>query len=616
MNRAVSFVRSAAMAVGLVVSSVVGQAALGQAERGQPAQVGQAAQVGLIELSGTPADRPGPLAWLLGATEPTLRDYVLALEATAEDRDYDAVILRLLDPVLTTSQVEELGAAMSAFRDTGKSIHVFAEALGPAEFMLGSYADELLVQKGGPVSLPGLYMEEMFLAGTLEWAGLRADFVQVGDYKGASEPYTRRAPSPQWEQNISGLLDAMYENMRAKLREGRGLGNAELDAAMEDLWLATADDAVRHKLADAAVDLDGLMDHLGSYHGEAEYVGEIGVGESGPAIDMTNPFAALAVFAQQPPTDAVGPTIAVLHLEGPIVDGDSTASGLLGGASVGSRTLRRAMQDIADDEDILGVIVRIDSPGGSATASEVIWQGLRTLAKSKPVWASVGSMAASGGYYSAVGAEKIYANPSSILGSIGVVGGKVTMGELFERGQLGITQRARGPRAAMLSTVTGWDEADKALVRHKMAQTYDLFTARVAEGRPGIDLGRVAEGRLFLGTDAVRLGLADSIGGLDIAIEDMAARLDLDHYDVIEFPRPQSLEEIIEETFGSFVAAPSLSAAARPAARAAITDAIAQTLGQAMGPARFRAVRDQLEALILMRDQPVLLVSPTAIIVR
>lgn len=561
----------------------------------------QQATVGLVEIGGDLSEQPAPYA-VFGGGSPTLRDYTDTFAEIAEQGTLDGLVLRLKDAALGTTQVEELGAAIDHLQRSGVRVHVFAEQFGPGELLLGAYADSAVLQKGGSVSLPGIYLEEMFLGDTLSWAGLRADFVQVGKYKGADEMLTRAEPSDPWDENISGLLDGMYREMRGVLTRGRGLTERELDRAMEEAWLASGQTAIEAGLIDAEADLLDVVDYVAAEMGEeaVEYTGEISVG-GGDGLDTSNPFAVFAQLFEPPTRTTSGPTIAVLHVNGAIVDGDSQPAGPLGGgASVGSRTLRRAMQDIAADENIRGVVVRIDSPGGSATASEVIWQGLRRLAEDRPVWASVGGMAASGGYYVAVGTQKIYVNPSSIVGSIGVVGGKISMGELFDRVELNVVERTRGPRAGLFSTVSGWDEAQKAYVRGKMAETYEQFTDRVTTGRPAIDLSRTAEGRLFVGADAIDLAMADEVGGLAQAIDAMAIELGLSSYDVLDFPAPKSLDEVLEDTFGGFVAAPEIGALLR----------------EALGAERFGAVVDQLNAVSLLREQPVLLTMPRAILIR
>ncbi len=571
---------------------------------GARAHDGGPAGVVVLEVEGAPVEAAGPLAWL-GMGETTLRDYVGMLHEAAWRDDVDAVFVRLKDSALGFTHVQELGDAMLAVREAGKRVIVYAENYGPTDLLLASYADESLIQRAGSVSFPGMHMEEIFLADTLAWIGMKADLVQVGDYKGANEMFTRSGPSEAWDQNVTQLLDGLYAEMRATLKANRGLSDAELDAAMRDLWWGTAEEAVRHRLLDGEVDLDEIEDRLASSLGtEVEWADELGASVQPPS--MSDPFAVFRIFTQQPDHSAKMPSIAVVYIDGAIVDGDSSRGGFLGESSVGSRTIRNALDDILHDDLILGVVVRIDSPGGSATASEVIWQGLRRVAAEKPVWVSVGSMAASGGYYIAVGGDRIYMNPSSIVGSIGVVGGKISMGPLYDRLKVRVTTRTRGPAGDMFSSTEPWSPTQVEQVRTKMKQTYDLFARRVVAGRPGIDLSKTAEGRLFTAERAIALGMADEIGGLDSCIEALAAELGLDEYDVLEFPGPKSIAELLEEMFGSALAAPGLSLPA------GFTDAA----GELLGDQTWSQVRRGAAALVQLRREPVLLTLPKAIVVR
>lgn len=574
------------------------------------ARADEKAKVGLVELEGSPAEQPSPLAWLFGDEHPTLRGLVEGLRAAAKKDDLKAVVVRLKDAELNRTQIEEIGAAMKGLRKAGKKVHVMAEAYGPAELLLASYADEVIIQSGGPVSLPGLYMEEMFLADTLSWIGVKAELIQVGDYKGANEMMTRAAPSPAWESNISQLLDSLYGNMRGQLKAGRSLNDAQLDEAMERAWMAEADTAKAVKLVDAVVDLPDLGEHLKkTYDAEIAWDSSVIAKNDKSAMDASNPFAIFATLSKKPDHDPKRESIAVLHIDGPIVDGDSAAGGMFGGeGSTGSRTIRNALEEIRSQDLIKGVVVRIDSPGGSATASEVIWQGLKRVAEKKPVWVSVGSMAASGGYYCAVGGQKIYVNPSSVVGSIGVVGGKIAMQGLYEKVKLHVVARSRGPKAAMFRSTETWSADEAAAVRKKMQETYDLFTKRVTAGRQGIELAKTAEGRLFTGNVAVTNKMADEVGGLEDAIGGLAKHLELDEYDVMDYPGPKSFEQMIEEMFGG------MASAASPVSRGPLGE-LGAAGEQLLGPAKWKQVRQSLEALMQLRDRRVMLVMPRAIVI-
>lgn len=560
-------------------------------------------EVAMLEIAGVLAEQPSPLAWLEASDSfTTLADVVSALEDVAGEGSYHGVVIRLRDAELTGSQIQEIGHAIRGVQAAGKKVHLYAENYGNGELLLGSYTDETILQAGGAVSLSGMHMEEMFLADTLKWLGIRADMVQVGDYKGANEMYMQSTPTEAWEWNINQLLDGLYAETRGTLRSNLGLDDAQLDAAMAMGWYADAQAAIDAGLIDAEVDLPLLSEHLEAGYGEAVAWYDI-VPEGSAGLDMANPFAVLRMLTTPPDHTPKRETIAVLHVVGTIVDGDSSAGGLMGGESVGSRTIRRAMEEILEEDLVKGVVVRIDSPGGSAIASEVMWQGLQRMAAEKPVWVSVGSMAASGGYYTAVGGQKIYVNPSSIVGSIGVVGGKFSMGELYEKLHVNIVSRSRGPRADLFSSVEPWDDAERAFVRQKMTEVYDLFTSRVSAGRPGMDLSETAEGRLFTGTRAIELGMADEIGSLDVAVGDLAAELALEHFDVMSYPGPKSFDEVIEEALSGFVRGP-----------ASVELGAARAAEELLGPRVWRQVSNAGRALLGFREEPVQVVMPRVLL--
>jgi protease IV len=578
---------------------------------------GPTTELAWLELTGTPTEAAGPFAWIGMGEGDTLRSLVERVDEVAYDDTIDGLVIRVKDAALGVTQIQELGRAMNRLRESGKQIHVFAENYGTPEILLGAYADEVIIQSGGTVSIPGLHMEEMFLRDTLEWVGITPDYVQIGAYKGAEEQMMNTEPSPEWDENISGLLDSMYANMRGMIQDGYDLSSDELDQVMEEAWWASDKQGIALGIIDSAVDLPNLMDHLGEAYGtgDAEISLDLNDEVPGMQIDMANPFAMLTMLSKKPNHTARRPTIAVLHINGTIIDGDSKPGGFLGGgSSVGSRTIRNAIESILKQDMIKGVVVRIDSPGGSAIASEIIWQGLDRLKAEKPVWISVGSMAASGGYYIAVGGDRIYAEQSSIVGSIGVVGGKLAMGGLYDKVRIHIKERNRGPRAGLASGINPWTDEEREMVRARMKETYDQFTGHVAAGREGIDLSKTAEGRLFTGDRALDLKMVDAIGGLDDTMHELAAEVGLDDFEVMEFPGPKSFDELIEDMLGGFgVTAPGVMASGSAADPILAAMASLRTL---LGEQRFEMVRDAINANLLLRDEPVLLTMPRVIMFR
>lgn len=562
----------------------------------------------VIEIVGSPAEVEVGYSWL-GDGSDSLLGIINTIDTLAYDREFSGLVIRLKDSALSTTQVEEIGSAITRLREADKKVHVFAEGYGTTDLLLAAYADEAILQQGGYVSFPGLHAEEMYLADTLSWIGVKAQLVQVGDFKGANEQMTRSTPSPAWDENIDGLLDSMYTNIRSILKEGRDLTDSELDESMRVIWAANGDEAINAGVIDAEVDLPELRDYFArQYNGKVEWVSD--PYDTNGQSESFSPFSIFSGLSA-PARGSVKvdhETIAILHINGTIIDGDSTSGGLFGGGtSVGSRTIRNAIETILAEDLIEGVIVRIDSPGGSAIASEVMWQGIERLKAEKPVWISVGSMAASGGYYVLSAGDRVYVNPSSIVGSIGVVGGKYAMGELYNKAKINIVERSRGPMGDLFSSTSEWDGNQIAMMRREMTETYDLFASRVEAGRDGIDLSKTAEGRLFVGTDAIELKMADELGGIDDAINGLAAEVGLSDFDVVHFPQPPSFEEMLLEQFGQFLHSPGIAMNINP------FESVLRTM---LGEARYQSVVDTLNALMLLDQEKVLLVNPRVIHIR
>lgn len=577
-------------------------------------------KVGYIDLDGPISARHSTLGLGGIATDTTLTDLLTAIDKAAKKPGLKGLVIRLTDVDLDATTVEELGAALARFRATGRKVHLYAEGYGTPELLLGSHCDEVILQQGGEVTLPGVYMEEMFLADAFKWVGVTPDFVQVGDYKGASEMFANAKPSPQWDQNINALLDSLYGQVRGQIGKGRRLTDKQLDEAMEKAWMASGTSAKSVGLIDTELDLPALADHLKKAYGD-EVKWDLSIlpdpAEKAKEAMGSSPFALLGAFFKEVEYAPTRDTIAVLHIDGAIADGESGGGGLFGGGGVGARTIKRTIEDLIEDKHIKGVVLRIDSPGGSAIASEMMWQSIKRLRETKPVYVSIGSMAASGGYYLAVSGERVYVNPSSIVGSIGVVGGKMALGGAYEKLHINVVSRSRGPHAAVFGgSAKPWSEVERKLVRQKMTETYDLFTSRVTAGRTGIDLAKTAEGRLFVGQQAIDLKMADRLGGIETARDDLAAKLNLKAgaYDVMDYPAPQSFAEAIESMFEGFgVNAPGVNgtSTATPGPLAAEVRRIVASL---VGEANEARLSSAMSAMWQLRKEPVILVAPRVLI--
>ena len=573
-----------------------------------------AARVGWIELSGPLRDGPLPFAWVADADGgDSLAGVLSRIQFAGEDDQCLGLVVFLDQPELTMTQSTEIASAIQSVRELGKTVMVFAEVYDLRGYLIACAADTILLQHRGSVELSGIAVEEMYLAGMLEKVGVKPDLVQIGQYKGADEAMMRTEPSPAWNENFEGLLDQLYLATIEPMIAARGLDREEFEALMRDSWTLSDEQLVQRRAVDQIVPRD-LLEVTEQFFGdEFEWDTQLGAAEA--SLDFDNPFAIFSLLLEEQQVSTDRPTLAVIHAQGPINSGDSSfGDGMFTDESIGSRTLVAALEEALLDDNVQGVVLRLDSPGGSALASEVIWQSVRELREAKPVYAAVGSMAASGGYYIVCAADQIYVQPHSILGSIGVVGGKMTFGGLYNWAGVHVVRRSRGPGADLFNSVESFSEEQRKTVRQAMVMVYEQFLDRVQIGRGEkiADLDAVAQGRLFAGQSAIDRGLADQIGGLDQAISDLADQIGLadGSYDVVNLPAPMSLGEYLSGMFG--VSSPA-SVSALPGhtpSSTAIT-----TIKQLMGPAAWRSVSRSLSGMMMLRQEHTLLLPPAAIVI-
>ena len=574
-----------------------------------------AAYVGWIELSGTLREGPLPFAWVDDtADDDSLQSVLDRIEYARFSDDHTGLVIYLDQPALSLTQCTAIAQALQGLRDAGKQVIAFAEVYSLRDYLIASAADRVVLQKKGGVELTGLSVEEMYLAGMLEKIGVTADFVQIGKYKGADEQLTRTGPSEAWDENFDSLLDDLYGQVLEQIAAGRGVTRDEVEAWMADAWTLTDETLVERGIVDELADGDLLGVTTAAYGDNFAWDSQLGMRDKAATPD--NPFALFTLLFQEPTRRTVRPTIAVIHAVGPIMSGDSTVGdGLFTSDSVGSRSIVAALEHVLDDDNIAGAVVRIDSPGGSALASEIIWQALREVAAEKPVYASIGSMAASGGYYLASAADRIYVQPQSIVGSIGVVGGKLAMGDLYDWAGINIVRRNRGPSADLFNSVEPFTEKQREQVREAMEVVYEQFLDRVKAGRGERlgDVSEVAAGRLFTGATSVDNGMADQVGSVEQAVRDLAdgAGLVPGAYDVVNLPPPISLSEYLDGMFGVLGPAVASSGGLGAEAPAAVVAA-----RRVLGDAAWGQITQTLTGLMLLRDESILTLMPAAIVVR
>ncbi len=437
----------------------------------------------------------------------TLREVLDALDGGRRDPRVKGVLARFGDDSIGFAQTQELRTAIERFRASGRFAVAFAEEYGGAgagnrSYLLASAFDEVWLQPMGTLGITGLSAELPFARGALDQLGVQPEFAQREEYKSFAETFTKSGMTPANREMMQALVTDLGNQLVDGIAKSRRLAPAVVRAAIDKAPL----------LSKEALD-QKLVDRLG-YADEAR---DEALKRAGAGAEAMEPADYLSVAGS--PNDK-GPTIALIHAVGTITGGES-GKPALGGTSAGSETIVDAIEEAADDPDVRAILFRIDSGGGAVSASEAIRRALvRARQSGKPVIASMGDTAASGGYWIALAADRIVASPATITGSIGVVAGKFAIGGLSEK--LGIQwDRVQGARnAGMWSPLRPFDDSESERLNAIIDDTYANFLQRVAEARhmtPEQARG-IAKGRVWTGAQARELGLVDDLGGQEQAL--------------------------------------------------------------------------------------------------
>ena len=463
-----------------------------------------------------------------GGKPMVLRDAIAAIHRAAEDPRVAGLIARVQIPAAAAGPVEELRAAISAFSDVKPSLAWAETYPGTLSYYLASAFREVWMQPSGTVGLVGFATNALFLRDALDKAGIEAQFIARGEYKSAANLFTQDRYTDAHREADGRLIESLHTQVWQAVAQSRHLEASEVDALADKAPLLR-DDAVTGRL----VDRIGFRDE--AYARIGELVGAPGISpETGDADSEDAPprlylsrYAKATASRPSPPMPSVPgrkgkPTIAVVTLHGPIVSGRGGPQVLpFGNSSAGGDTIAAALREAAADNSVSAIVLRVDSPGGSVTGSETIWREVnRVRDGGKPVVASMGAVAASGGYYVSMSADAIVANAGTITGSIGVVTGKLVARELKDRLGVGSDSVRTNANADAWSINQPFTDEQRAHVEAEADLFYTDFVERVAAGRKltveAVDA--IARGRVWTGADALERGLVDELGGLRTAI--------------------------------------------------------------------------------------------------
>jgi protease-4 len=458
-----------------------------------------------------------PLYWPGRELPQALLDLLETLEAAGGDPRVAGVWVELAGAPRGLAQSAALRRALAQVRGRGKPVVAYGESLGAAECLVGSAATRLWVPPSASVFLVGLRLDGVFLAGLLERLGVRADVVRVGEYKTAAEPLLRREMSPQQREQLEGLLEDRFQVLVEALAEGRGLAPERVRALVDE----------GPHPAPAALEA-GLVDgcrYRDEAEAELESLGGVGGGADRPVRFVEAPVYH-ALHVRDPgwwPLFRELPRLAYVVASGTIHRGR-------GRRGVASDAFAGLLDGLRRDGRVVGVVLRVDSPGGDGVASDLLHHELERLRRAKPVVASMGEVAASGGYYLCAAGDAVLAEGPSLTGSIGVVGGKLDASALYARLGVGRDAVERGARAGLLSEARGFTPGERRALRRQLEHVYETFLDRVARGRrlPLEAVRAAAGGRIVSGSRAAGLGLVDGLGGPLEALAEVRRRAGLE----------------------------------------------------------------------------------------
>lgn len=487
---------------------------------------------GLIEHA--PSDLMGQL--MLGRSS-TLGDVVAALRAAQHDDRVEGVILMPPLRAGLWAKAQEIRTAMQEFRASGKPLVAYLEYGGGQQYYLATAADRIFMTPTSPLALVGVASYELFLRDALEKLGAYPDMLHAGDFKTAANTYTETAFTPEHREMTASLNRDFYDQLVEAIAEGRQMSVSAVRQLIDEGPFVPDDAVIR-----------GLIDGL---RYEDELAAEMDAGDEEPV--RLN-------YADYRQTDRVtfgtagGPRIAVIHASGVIALG-ARRFGMAGSEILGSGAMVRDIRAAREDDSIEAIVVRIDSPGGAAIAADIIWRELTLARESKPLVASLSDLAASGGYYIAAPADVIVAQPGTLTGSIGVLGGKLAYGGTLEKLGVNVEAVTDGAMAGLDSPFSPYSERARSRVQAQIDAVYETFLGRVAEGRSMTrdEVHAIAQGRVWTGRQAQEIGLVDELGGLEHAVlvaKRVAGIAPDGGVTLVSYPRRESLFDLFNAEFG------------------------------------------------------------------
>jgi protease-4 len=554
----------------------------------------------------------------------TLKDLITRMKKVRDDKQVKAVVL-LGGGSLGLAQTEEVRQVLDQIKAAGKEVHVHLDSLSTGEYALLSGASSISVVPTGTVWITGVNVEAPYLRGLLDLLGVQPDFFTCGAYKSAAEMFMRNGPSPEASQMQNWLLDSRYETYVGLVAKGR-----RVSPDMVRLWIDGAPYSAEKAKTLGIIDKvqyaeDFTADLKAKYGADAKWDRQYGKSDKLKELDLSSPLGLVKMWMEALGGKAKKKTgkdaVAIVYVDGPILTGEGEASPMDFFESIAYSTpIRKALDEVAGDSTVKGVVLRVDSPGGSAVASEIILNATKRVKAKKPFVVSMGRVAGSGGYYVACGADTIFADASTITASIGVVSGKFATTGLWNKAGISWHSAKRGAMADILSSDHVFTPDERAKLQGYMDEVYGVFKKHVTDirgSRLKKPIDELAGGRVFTGKQALDLGLVDKLGTLDDAIQSVAKQANLKDYEVRVVPRPKSfLESLFSDLADKESDSQELSTGARtsvamphPRLPSTLLD-LAMPMLHGIEPARLQAIKAALGRMTLLQQERVILMMP------
>ena len=470
-----------------------------------------------------------------------LVDILKAIAAAKTDDKISGISILNNTLSLGIAQTKALRDELEDFKKSGKFVLAYGNVYSQKDYYLNSVANTVYLNPIGELDFKGLSTEVMYYKDFQEKSGLKMEVIRHGKYKSAVEPFLLSEMSPENRTQISTFLTSIWNSMVVDISKSRNLTIAQINTIATELSARTPEMALKNKLIDKIAYED-------IYHDDIKKLLKIDADDDYDTVDILEYAQNIATSLKE---NSLDNKIAVIYAQGQIGSGEGDIT------TVGEGSMRRSLQEARKDNDIKAIVLRVDSPGGSALTSDLIWREIEITKKVKPVIVSMGNLAASGGYYIACNANQIFAESSTITGSIGVFGTLPNVSDVTKKYGINTELVETHENAAGYSLFKPLDENFRKITQESVENIYNTFVNRVATGRKMTfaQVDAIAQGRVWAGSDALKLGLVDKIGGLDAALAYASKLVKINEYSTVDFPKfEQNIDDLLASSGLPFTA--------------------------------------------------------------